>query len=74
MTTRYLPFLFQEKQPFERIEVSRDDALKIFAENKFKVIKAAQSHSIQCHSIYIYIFLSWHNNPHVDVFLFYLSD
>jgi threonyl-tRNA synthetase len=26
------------KQPFERIEVTRDQALEIFAENPFKVI------------------------------------
>jgi len=26
----------QEKQPFERIEVSRAEALEMFAENKFK--------------------------------------
>lgn len=31
--------LFQEKQPFERIEVSRDQALEIFSENKFKASK-----------------------------------
>jgi len=28
--------LVQEKQPFERIEVSRAEALEMFAENKFK--------------------------------------
>lgn len=27
----------QEKQPFERIEVSRDQALEMFSENSFKV-------------------------------------
>jgi threonyl-tRNA synthetase len=26
----------QDKQPFERIEVTRDQALKIFSDNKFK--------------------------------------
>jgi len=26
----------QEKQPFERIEVTRDQALEIFSDNKFK--------------------------------------
>jgi hypothetical protein len=30
--------LVQEKQPFERIEVSRTEAFEMFAENKFKVI------------------------------------
>jgi hypothetical protein len=29
-------YLVQEKQPFERIEVSRAEALEMFAENKFK--------------------------------------
>lgn len=28
--------LSQEKQPFERIEVSREQALEMFEENKFK--------------------------------------
>lgn len=28
---------FQEKQPFERIEVTRDQALEMFSDNKFKV-------------------------------------
>ena len=28
--------MVQEKQPFERIEVSRAEALEMFAENKFK--------------------------------------
>jgi threonyl-tRNA synthetase len=28
----------QEKQPFERIEVTRQQALEFFAENPFKVI------------------------------------
>jgi threonyl-tRNA synthetase len=30
--------LLQAKQPFERIEVTRDQALEMFAENPFKVI------------------------------------
>jgi hypothetical protein len=29
-------FIFQENQPFERIEVSRDEALEIFSDNNFK--------------------------------------
>lgn len=31
--------LIQEKQPFERIEVSRDQALDMFSDNPFKVSK-----------------------------------
>lgn len=31
----------QEKQPFERIEVSREQALEIFSDNSFKASKAA---------------------------------
>lgn len=27
---------FQDNQPFERIEVSRDQALEMFSDNKFK--------------------------------------
>ncbi|OAY85551.1 Threonine--tRNA ligase, mitochondrial 1 [Ananas comosus] len=34
-----------EKQPFERIEVSREQALEIFAENKFKAIYSYCSYS-----------------------------
>lgn len=34
-------FHFQEKQPFERIEVSRDQALEMFSDNKFKASTAA---------------------------------
>lgn len=37
--------LMQEKQPFERIEVSREQALEIFAENKFKAIYSYCSYS-----------------------------
>lgn len=33
--------LLQEKQPFERIEVSREQALEMFDENKFKVSGSA---------------------------------
>ena len=33
-------FIFQEKQPFERIEVSRNQALELFSENSFKVSEA----------------------------------
>lgn len=29
--------LMQEKQPFERIEVTREQALEMFSENNFKV-------------------------------------
>lgn len=32
---------YQEKQPFERIEVSRDQALEMFSDNKFKASTAA---------------------------------
>lgn len=30
--------LMQEKQPFERIEVTREQALELFSENNFKAI------------------------------------
>lgn len=30
--------MFQEKQPFERIEVTRDQALELFSDNNFKVV------------------------------------
>lgn len=33
------PFNFQEKQPFERIEVTRQQALEMFSDNKFKAIE-----------------------------------
>jgi len=33
----FLLCFFQEKQPFERIEVSRKQALEMFSDNKFKV-------------------------------------
>ena len=40
MTVNHVVFLiFQEKQPFERIEVSKDEALEMFSDNNFKVSK-----------------------------------
>jgi threonyl-tRNA synthetase len=43
----------QEKQAFERIEVSRAEALEIFAENKFKAIFFV--HMLFHLIVYIYI-------------------
>ncbi|RVX10519.1 Threonine--tRNA ligase, mitochondrial 1 [Vitis vinifera] len=34
---RMMCFAIMEKQPFERIEVSRNQALEIFSENSFKI-------------------------------------
>lgn len=33
------PLFFQERQPFERIEVTREQALEMFADNSFKASK-----------------------------------
>jgi threonyl-tRNA synthetase len=40
ITVNHVVFLIsQEKQPFERIEVSKDEALEMFSDNNFKVSK-----------------------------------
>jgi hypothetical protein len=43
----------QEKQPFERIEVSRAEALEMFAENEFKATFLAPVLFVS----FLYIFL-----------------
>lgn len=47
------PLLLQEKQPFERIEVSREQALEMFDENKFK----ASGFECDLHTLIILSFL-----------------
>lgn len=53
----------QEKQPFERIEVSREQALEMFSDNSFKASKAANFTSNRClfdaSPTYILSFLCW---------------
>lgn len=36
IATDLISLTFQEKQPFERIEVSREQALEMFSDNNFK--------------------------------------
>lgn len=38
-TLKQSPLFFQERQPFERIEVTREQALEMFADNSFKASK-----------------------------------
>lgn len=51
----------QEKQPFERIEVSREQALKMFSDNSFKASKAANFYIkqmfVRCFSYLHFVFL-----------------
>jgi len=55
-----LNFLLQEKQPFERIEVSRAQALEMFAENKFKASCLSQ---ISVYSSYFFVLVIIYQYP-----------
>lgn len=50
MTVNHMGLLmFQEKQPFERIEVSRDEALEMFSDNNFKASESVNFFTINTH-------------------------